>query len=193
MGQPRDLPPHPHVAEAYDGLLEHEDPKHVAIPDAIDRFIRIIGHGVCSLNGLLICVIMLQVTLRYGFNSGLIVLEELQWHLYGIGVMMGMSYAQVNDSHIRVDVLHARFSDRTKRIIEIIGILVFVMPFIWVIFYHSLDFVYDAWRTGERSDAPLGLPYRWAIKSVITISFGMLGLACFSRLIRDFYLLVKGR
>jgi len=106
---------------------------------------------------------------------------------------MGLSYAQVNDSHIRVDILHARFSDRTKRIIEIIGIVLFVLPFVWVIFYHSLDFVADAFRTGERSAAPLGLPYRWAIKAVIPASFGLLGLAIFSRLFRDAYLLVKGR
>jgi len=193
MGQPIDLPPHPHVAEKVDDILEHIDPEPVALPDFLDNLVRQIGHVVCAANGLLIAAIITQVTLRYGFSDGKVWLEELQWHLYAIGVMMGLSYAQVNDSHIRVDILHARFSDRTKRIVEIIGILLFVLPFVWVVFYHSLDFVYDAWRTSERSNAPLGLPYRWAIKSIIPISFGLLGLAAISRLIRDTYLLVKGR
>lgn len=193
MGQPNNLPPHPHVAEKVDEIKMHEDEKHVPFPDFLDKIVRSVGNAVCGVNVLLIAAIIGNVALRYGFSNGQVWIEELQWHLYAIGVMMGLSYAQVNDSHIRVDILHARFSDRTKRVIEIIGILLFVLPFIWVVFYHSLDFVYDAWRTGERSDAPLGLPFRWAIKSVITLSFGMLALSIFSRLIRDFYLIVKGR
>ncbi|SCA56840.1 conserved membrane hypothetical protein [Candidatus Terasakiella magnetica] len=193
MGTPTDLPPHPHVAEKVDELKIHEDEKHVPFPDFLDNLIRHIGHAVCGVNALLIAAIIGNVALRYGFSNGQVWLEELQWHFYAIGVMMGLSYAQVNDSHIRVDILHARFSDRTKRIVEIIGILLFVLPFIWVIFYHSLDFVYDSYRTSERSDAPLGLPYRWLIKGFIPLSFGLLGLGVLSRLIRDVYLLVKGR
>lgn len=193
MGQPTGLPPHPHVAEKVDELLEHVDPKHVAFPDLIDNFLRFIGHAVCGVNAILVIVIIAQVVLRYGFSSGFVFLEELQWHLYAVGVMMGLSYAHVNDTHIRVDIIHMRLSDRTKRIIEIIGILLFVLPFIWVVFYHSLDFVYDAWRTSERSNAPLGLPYRWAIKAVIPAAFGLLGIATLSRLMRDTYLLIKGR
>lgn len=193
MGTPRDLPPHPHVAEKVDEIKIHEDEKHVPFPDFLDKLIRLIGHIFCSVNALLVLAIISNVILRYGFSDGQVWLEELQWHLYAIGVMMGISYAQVNDSHIRVDILHSNFSDRTKRIVEIVGILIFVLPFIWVIFYHSLDFVADSLRTSERSDAPLGLPYRWVIKSIIPLSFGLLGLATFSRLIRDFYLLVKGR
>lgn len=185
------LPPHPHVAERVDALLEHRDTP-VWLPDLLDRFIRAVGHAVCWANGLLVAVIIAQVVLRYGFANGLVALEELQWHLYAVGVMMGLSYAQVNDNHVRVDILYSRFSVRGKRVVEIVGIVLFVLPFIWVVFSHSLDFVADAWRTGERSDAPLGLPFRWAIKAVIPISFGMLALASLSRLIRDVYLLVKG-
>lgn len=190
MTPQQDLP-HVHVADTLDHMLEHEDPKHVALPDFIDNLIRAIGHIICWANGLLVAVIIAQVTLRYGFSNGKIVLEELQWHLYAVGVMFGLSYAQVNDNHIRVDIIHSRLSDRAKRIIEVIGILLFVLPFIYVVFYHSLDFVADAWRTGESSDAPDGLPYRWLIKAVIPASFALLGLASLSRLIRDLYLLVK--
>jgi TRAP-type mannitol/chloroaromatic compound transport system permease small subunit len=66
------------------------------------------------------------------------------------------------------------------------------MPFIVVIFLHSLDFVADSWRINEHSDAPSGLPWRWLIKSVIPVSFGLLGLAVISRFIRDLTLLIKG-
>jgi len=163
---------------------QHLDQKQFPILDRIDNLILSIGNIVCWTNALLILMIITQVVLRYGFSNGLIFFEELQWHFYAIGIMMGISYAQVNDSHIRVDILHSLLAEKTKNIIEVFGILVFILPFVWVVFYHSLDFVYDSWRTSEQSDAPNGLSFRWAIKSVIPISFALFGLASISRLIR---------
>jgi TRAP-type mannitol/chloroaromatic compound transport system permease small subunit len=157
----------------------------VAFADAIDRFLQGIGHVVCWTNAVLIAAIITQVVLRYGFGAGKVALEELQWHLYALAVMMGVSYTQATNSHIRVDVIASRFSRRTVRCWEVFGILVFALPFVAVVFIHSLDFLADSWRLGERSDAPLGLPWRWAIKSVIPISFGLLGLALIGRLVRE--------
>lgn len=167
-----------------------EEPR-VPFSDAIDSFVRSTGSLLCWANGLLVVAIISQVTLRYGFSAGQVWMEELQWHLYAIGVMFGVAYAQATDSHIRVDVVAMQLSKTALRFWEIFGILVFVFPFVFVVFYHSLDFVAESWRLGERSDAPLGLPYRWAIKAVIPLSFALLGLAALSRLVRDFVLLVR--
>ncbi len=153
--------------------------------DWIDAFIRASAQLLCWLNALLIVVIIVQVVLRYGFGTGDPKFEELQWHLYAAAVMFGLSYAQVTNSHIRVDIIAMRLSPNALRFWEIFGIIVFVFPFIYVVFYHSLDFLAESWRLNERSDAPTGLPWRWAIKAVIPISFAMLGLAVLSRLIRD--------
>jgi TRAP-type mannitol/chloroaromatic compound transport system permease small subunit len=152
--------------------------------DALDGVIRAIGHVVMWSNVILIGVIMLQVVLRYGFGRGLVILEELQWHLYAIGIMFGASYAQVLDSHIRVDIIHTRLSDKWKLRWDLFGIVFLLLPFIFVIFDQSLAFTAESFRLGERSDAPLGLPWRWLIKSVIPISFGLLAVATVSRAVR---------
>jgi len=152
--------------------------------DGLDKFIMSIGHVVMWTNVVLVVVIILQVVLRYGFGRGLVILEELQWHLYAIGIMFGASYAQVLDSHIRVDIIHARLSDKWKMRWDLFGIIFLLLPFIIIIFHQSLDFVYESWRVNERSDAPMGLPWRWLIKSVIPISFGLLFVATISRLVR---------
>ena len=152
--------------------------------DGLDAVTRNIGHVVMWANFILIFVIILQVVLRYGFGQGLVILEEIQWHLYAIGIMFGASYAMMLDSHIRVDIIHARLSDKWKLRWDLFGIIFLLMPFIIVIFHQSLDFVYESWRVNERSDAPMGLPWRWAIKSVIPISFGLLFIATVSRVIR---------
>jgi len=173
-------------------MTEENGQPPVPLADSIDQMIRRIGMTVAWVYVVLVLVIILQVVLRKGFSSGLIMLEELQWHLYATGVMFGLSYAQVNNSHIRVDLFYSHFRKRTKYIVEILGILLLVMPFIAIVFLHSLDFVADAWRINEHSDAPSGLPWRWAIKGVIPITFGLLALAMLSRLIRDTTLLLRG-
>ncbi|WP_087017755.1 TRAP transporter small permease subunit [Thaumasiovibrio subtropicus] len=155
------------------------------IADAIDTLIRRAGQLFSLGYLLLIGVIILQVVLRKGFANGLIALEELQWHLYAVGVMFGVSYAQITNTHVRVDLFYHRFSDKTKSIVEIFGILFFMLPFMFVVFYHSLEFVYEAWRVNESSDSPSGLPWRWLVKSVIPASFFLLMLATLSRLIRE--------
>lgn len=136
-------------------------------------------------NVILILIIITQVIMRKGFSNGLIALEELQWHLYAIAVMFGISYAQLTNQHVRVDLFHHKFSDRIKSMVEILGLLCLAMPFILTVIIHSLDFVYEAWRINERSSAPSGLPYRWIIKGIIPISFSLLFLACFTKIIRE--------
>ncbi len=173
------------AVETYEDILEHKELTQSDPPNAIDRLIRWITEVVCWGAVILVAVIILQVTLRYGFSAGLIVLEELQWHLYAVGVMFGLSYAQITDSHIRVDLLSMNLSETARRWIEILGILLLLMPFLFIVIQSSIDFVGNAWRVDERSDAPLGLCCRWGIKAVIPVAFTLLALAAFSRLIHD--------
>lgn len=160
--------------------------------DNLDRIIQRIGHVMMWTNGILIFVIILQVVLRYGFGKGLVLLEELQWHLYAIGIMFGASYAVTMDSHIRVDIIHARLSKKWRNRWDLFGIIFLLLPFILIIFHQSLDFVYESWRVNERSDAPMGLPFRWLIKGVIPVSFGLLCIAVISRAVRVVHFLRKG-
>lgn len=161
--------------------IDHSDP---ALCRFLDGFLIRIGRSAAWLSAVLIAVIILQVSLRYLFGISYVALEEIQWHLYAVIILLGMVYASVTDSHIRLDLFHLNFSSRKKEWVEILGILFFLLPMIWVFFYHSLDFVAESWMVSERSDAPLGLGCRWAIKSMIPISFSLLFLAASSRVIK---------
>jgi TRAP-type mannitol/chloroaromatic compound transport system permease small subunit len=162
------------------------------ICDTLDNFVKKIGHFFMWTNGLLIIAIIVQVFLRYGLGMGKVYLEELQWHLYAIGIMFGASYAVTLDSHIRVDIVHANLSEKWRSRWDLFGICFLLLPFAIVVFHHSLDFVWEAIRTHERSDAPSGLPYRWIIKSVLPLSFSLLITAVISRAIRIIHFLKRG-
>ena len=161
------------------------------LPKVLDRFIMGIGETTAWLNVVLIVVIITQVVLRYVFSKGLVRLEELQWHLYAVGIMLGLSYCATRDTHIRLDLLHQRFSRRRKEVVDLLGTVFLLMPMVIIILMHSWPFVSESFRIKEGSDAVVGLPYRWVIKSFLIIGFGLLGLAAVSRLIRAAAFLIK--
>jgi TRAP-type mannitol/chloroaromatic compound transport system permease small subunit len=157
--------------------------------DAVDGIIRRIGHVMMWSNCVVIVLIILQVILRYGFGHGLVVLEELQWHFYAVGIMFGLSYAVMTNSHVGMDLVYERLSEKWQAFWDIFGILFLLLPFAGLIFYQSLDFVHEAWRLGESSVAPMGLCCRWAIKAVVPLSFVLVILATLSRLVRTIAIL----
>ena len=155
----------------------------------INNVVDKIGRWSSSLNVVLIVAIIVQVVLRYVFGLGLVQLEELQWHLYAVNVIFGMAYCQAADSHIRLDLIHDKLSRRTKEKIEIIGIIFLLMPLIYVIFIHSIDFLWEAIRTNERSDSPVGLCCRWIPKGLIPIAMIMLFATASARVVKGFHYL----
>jgi TRAP-type mannitol/chloroaromatic compound transport system permease small subunit len=101
-----------------------------------------------------------------------------------VGFLLGLSYALQADTHIRVDVVHERLSLRAQAWIELYGILLLLLPFIALVLIFSVPFVLQSYAVGEVSQAPGGLPLRWAIKAVLPVGFLLLLLAALSRLTR---------
>ncbi len=171
--------------EAFEQVLEHEDSDRQPIARGLDRFVIIVGQTVMWANVALIIAIIAQVALRYLFDINYPKLDEIQWHFYGLTTMVGLSYAMVKDSHVRVDILHLSLHDSAKRVIEIIGILALLVPFIYLMVDQGYDYFAESYRVNERSDSPIGLPARWAFKAIIPISFVLLAIAAAARLIHD--------
>ena len=143
-----------------------------------------IGNGISWIWVLLLAVIVCNVVLRYAFGEGRVEFEEIQWHLYSVGFMLGLGYALQADAHMRVDVLHERLRPRTQAWIELYGSVLFVLPFVALMLIYGAHFVADSFLTNEVSSSPGGLPYRWAIKAVLVLGFALLGVASFSRITR---------
>jgi TRAP-type mannitol/chloroaromatic compound transport system permease small subunit len=120
---------------------------------------------------LLIMNVFYDVVSRYFFHGGSIAMQELEWHIFGVMILFGMSYALREEAHVRVDFLYNRFSPKTQAIINIVGTILFIIPLSLFIIYVSYDFVMDSYTTNEISDDPGGLTHRWIIKSMIPLSF----------------------
>ena len=153
------------------------------IAECIDSIIRRIGNVVAWAMVLLMVTIVTQVIL-HEFRIGIGQLEELQWHLYAVVMMIGMSYAFLGDAHIRVDVFQHRFSDRARAGIDIAGSVLLLLPFLVFLLMKSWPFVQRSYLLQERSNNPDGLPFRWIIKAFIPLTCVFMMLAVASRLIR---------
>ena len=159
---------------------------------AVDPWLVRIGHWSSWLWLILVAIIVVNVILRYAFGEGRIEFEEIQWHIYAAGFLLGLGYALQADAHIRVDVLHERFPPGLKAWIELYGLLLLALPFIGVMLVYSAPFVRASFELSEVSASPGGLPYRWAVKAMLPLGFALLLLAALSRLSRVWTFLFAG-
>ncbi len=149
-----------------------------------DRLIGWVGEAASLLWTVLVLVIVFQVVLRYVFGLGSIMLEETQWHLYAVGFMLGLSFTEMRERNVRIDVLAENFSQKTRLWIELFGITVFLLSFSLLVIWFAVPFVVTSWQLNEVSAAPGGLPYRWVLKSFLVTAFALLALSGMSRLTR---------
>lgn len=175
----------PHEAPSVEALKTfHIDLPNTALARAVDPVIEWLGKVSAVLWPILVIVITVNVVMRYVVGRGLIEFEEIQWHLYAVGFLLAQAWAAQGDGHVRIDVLAEHYPNRIKCWIELLGILVFLLPFILVVAWYSVPFIAYSIRINEISEAPGGLPYRWAIKAFLLIGFVLLGAATLARLSR---------
>jgi len=134
-------------------------------------FSNIIGR-ICAL--MLIALVLnvaYDVVMRYAFNDVSIGMQELEWHLYAMIFLLGVAYTLQMDAHVRVDIIYERLNPKQRALIDILGTLLLLWPFCFLVAGYGISFAYDAYDIGEQSGDPGGLPYRWLIKSMISLSF----------------------
>jgi len=156
-----------------------------------DRVIDAVGYLTAVLLLLMILNVAYDVMMRYMFHNSSIAMQEMEWHLFAVIILFGTGYALRHDAHVRVDFVYDRLSPSAKGWIDIFGTLFFLIPLAMLIVYGSWDFVMDAYETGEISEDPGGLPYRWMIKASIPASFVFL-IFCAIDFILHSYSVIKG-
>lgn len=119
----------------------------------------------------------------FGSKLTLASFGDLQWHLFGIMLMLTMAGALVSDAHVRVDFLRQHMSERLKNIIDIVGHIVFLLPLCAIVVYHGFDFAVRSFNMGEGSDYD-GLYDRFFLKAFIPIGFALIFIAGVGLLLR---------
>ena len=175
------------------------------LADRLDRIPRFIGKCAGFVVLPLIAVIMFDVItrkidfLRIGMSQlswywliEPIKLQDMEWHLHAVILMLSFGYGYILNSHVRVDIFREMLGRRGQAWIEFWGILLLATPYLLVAIYFSFQFVKISFLQGEGSESLTGITHRYIIKSVMFIGFVLTFSAFLATFLRLWALLFGG-
>ena len=149
----------------------------------IDRFNDQVGRWI---RWLVLAAVLLSAgnaIVRKIFSTSSNALLEIQWYLFAGVFMLGAGYAFLRNVHVRIDFVSTKLSKRTNTVIDILGIVIFLIPLCLILIALSWPFFYNAWVTGEMSQNAGGL-IRWPALALIPLGFSILLAQGVSELIK---------
>ena len=154
------------------------------LAERLDRGPRFVGKCAGWIVLPLIAVIMFDVItrkidfLRIGMSQlsfywliEPIKLQDMEWHLHAVILMLSFGYGYLMNAHVRVDVFREMLPRRGQAWVEFWGILLLAMPYLLIAIYFSFQFVKISFLQGEGSESLTGITHRYIIKSVMLIGF----------------------
>jgi TRAP-type mannitol/chloroaromatic compound transport system permease small subunit len=134
----------------------------------------LVGKSASWLTLALVILICVDVFWRYFFDNSKVWMGELEWHLFASIFLLGAAYTYKDDEHVRVDLFYTHYTEKRKAWINLIGNLLFLIPFCLIIIITSFNYAYTSFLFNEGTPNPGGLPYRFIVKSMISLGFTFL-------------------
>ena len=113
---------------------------------------------------------------------------EVQWYLFAGVVMLGASYTLNRNGHVRVDLIYGNISERARLWVDVLGIIFFLFPAMFLLVWMTWPFFMDSFVRNEGSQNAGGL-IRWPVKLVLPLGFLLLAFQGASELIKRVALL----
>ena len=133
----------------------------------IDRFNTFVGYLCAFFVFSMVIVVFTVVVLRYGFNIGFIWMQEVYVWLHSFIFMLGAGFTYLVNEHVRIDVFYREASKKYKAIVDLLGNIFLLLPFLYIIWSYSYPFVYRSFLMGEVSREAGGMPALYILKSAI--------------------------
>ena len=158
-------------------------PLLIQLSRLIDRLSEFIGRWVAWLVLAAVLISAGNAVTRKAFNMSSNAFLEIQWYLFAAVFLLASGYTLMRQEHVKIDVISGRLSKRTQIWIDIIGICLFLFPFIYMIIKLSMPLVINAFVTKEMSSNAGGL-IRWPVFALLPAGLLLLGLQGISELIK---------
>lgn len=154
------------------------------VADAADALIDRVGAFTAWLVLVMVLLISGNTLARYFFNASTVWLQELEWHLLALTALWGISIMQLRGTPVRVDLFYQHFGERTKLWIEFLTAALVMLPFSLYVCVLGWKFAAYSYSLAEVSPDPGGMPWRWAVKSLVVSGYALLAVVAVSTLIR---------
>ncbi|MGI9509825.1 MAG: TRAP transporter small permease subunit [Geminicoccaceae bacterium] len=149
--------------------------------ETIDGLNERIGRAVAWLTLGMVLVQFVVVVMRYVFGIGSVIMQEAIVYMHATVFLAGAAYTLLHNGHVRCDIFYSDASPRTRAIVDLIGVFLFLLPMCIMIFLAAWPYVANAWAVLEGSpEGRLGIPAVFLLKTVILVFAGLLGLQAIS-------------
>ena len=155
----------------------------LSLSKRIDQLSEFVGRWVAWLVLASVLISAANAVSRKAFNLSSNAFLEIQWYLFAAVFMLAAGYTLMRQEHVKIDVVSGRFSKRTQIKIEIIGICLFLLPFVYYVTKLSMPLVINAYVTQEMSSNAGGL-IRWPVFAMLPLGLLLLGIQAVSELIK---------
>jgi TRAP-type mannitol/chloroaromatic compound transport system permease small subunit len=159
---------------------------------AIDRLNDLVGRGVSWLALFLVLVQFALVIMRYVFGVGSVMTQESLIYAHGVLFLMAAGYTLLHNGHVRVDIFYREASPKRKAVVDLLGTVLLLLPFCYLIWYAAFPYVMNSWRVLEGSKETSGLPGVFLLKTVILVFVVLIALQGLSLALRSI-LVLTGR
>jgi TRAP-type mannitol/chloroaromatic compound transport system permease small subunit len=146
------------------------------LASAIERAIAAIGWAAAWCCLYVVIVEFAVVVMRYAFGVGSIKLQESVLYAHAGLFMLAAAWTLQVDGHVRVDIFYAQARPRMRALIDLVGAVVFLLPFAVVLALLSVPYVERSWAIFERSREASGLPFVYLLKTLIPLFALLIGL-----------------
>lgn len=155
----------------------------LSLSKRIDQFSEWLGRWVAWLVLAAVLISAGNAISRKAFNLSSNAFLEIQWYLFAAVFLLASGYTLLRQEHVKIDVISGRFSKRTQIWIDIVGLCLFLFPFIYMIIKLSMPLVINAYVTQEVSSNAGGL-IRWPVFALLPLGLLVLGIQGVSELIK---------
>ena len=116
---------------------------------------------------ILIALVSLSVILRYIFSIGFTWLQDLYIWTHACFILFGIAYTLNKDGHVRIDILYRNFNEIKKKKINLIGSIIFGLPFCFFVITKGYDYFLRSFLISEDSKETGGLANIYILKFFI--------------------------
>lgn len=154
-----------------------------AIAKAIDALNEVFGRVIAPLIAIIALIVLYDIALRLFTGRPSDWAFDITKMLFGVHFMLMAAYGLRHHAHVEVDVLKRLLSRRKRAVIDILGYLIFFVPFIWMLVTLGWSFFMRSFSRGETTYGIVSIPV-YPVKAVIVIAAVLILLQAIAIVIR---------
>jgi len=97
-----------------------------------------------------VLLLFVQLPLREIVHSGYNAANDYGQIVFAWFFMLGIPFAMRHDAHVRVDIFYQRFSAKRRAAINLLGTVLFVLPWLGLLYWYSIPIVMNSLRETEK-------------------------------------------